>query len=127
MFEHLAQQPGHNANMLFADYATAGIGFATGNHGVIGTQHFGIAPNGGTDTGVVLLRRDGCPGARPQRARPWRRSQGASACARPTPEQERKRAKRKLRKAKRALAEARRPRSQCHLTTYAGSSLSPPG
>ena len=121
--------PGHNANMLFADYATAGVGLATGDHGVTGTQHFGTAPNGGTETGVGLQRLGGCPGAQA----PSERGRSKLAKARKRlrqadPGAERRRAKRKLRRVKRALAEARATEEdQCHPTSFAGSSLSPPG
>jgi uncharacterized protein YkwD len=113
LFEHWRSGLG-NSNMLFFDYDTVGIGFFRGSHGLVGTQHFGVEPNGATETAVSLLRRDGCPAAEKALRRAERKLDRADS------RQERKRAKRKLRKAKRAL------RVQCHPGSYEGSSLSAP-
>ena len=127
MFELWRNSPGHNSNMLFFDYATAGVGFVTGNHGVIGTQQFGTSPHTGTDTAVGLLRRSTCPaasaavaGAETSVERAKRKVKEADT------RRERRRARRRLGKARRELAAAEAAeRAQCEVTSYAGSSLSP--
>lgn len=129
MFELWRSNPGQNANMFFADYVTAGVGFVTGTHGVIGTQQFGTADNGATDTAVSLLRRDGCPAAQAKVASAEAKVAKAKRKKRQADTRdERRRAKRKLRRAKTALGQAQAgERAQCQLTTYAGSFLGPAG
>jgi uncharacterized protein YkwD len=128
MFELWHNSPGHNSNMLFDDYDTAGIGFVTGSHGVVGTQMFGTEPNGATDTAVELLRKTGCSAAEKDVAAGTTRVKKAKRKLRKADSrQQRKRAKRKLKRAKAELAAAQAAeQTQCHPTTYAGSSLSPP-
>ena len=128
MFELWHNSPGHNSNMLFTDYATAGVGFATGNHGVVGTQHFGTAANGATDTAVDLLRKDGCPAAEAA----VKTDQAAVAKAkrkldRAKDRKQKRKWRKRLRRARAQLAGDRAAETaQCHLTSYEGSSLSPP-
>jgi uncharacterized protein YkwD len=128
MFELWHNSPGHNTNMLYPGYVTAGVGFVTGSHGVVGTQMFGVTDNGATDTAVDLLRKSGCPAAEADVAADEARAKRAKRKLRKADTRaEKRKAKRKLKRAKAALAGAKADeRAQCHPTTYAGSSLSPP-
>ena len=129
LFELWHNSPGHNSNMLFNDYHTAGVGFVTGKHGVVGTQQFGTSPGIGTDTAVGLLRKSGCPGAEAAVASGKRAvARAKKKVKRADTNSERQRAKRKLKKAKRRLTAAEGDvRAQCVVASFAGSSLSPPG
>ncbi len=128
VFELWHNSPGHNTNMLYDDYATAGIGIVTGRHGVVGTQHFGTAPNGGTDTAVSLLRRDACPAAEAAV------TAGEAAVANAERKLKGAKNRKQKRKWRKRLKEARADlaadqavqAAQCHVATYVGSSLSPP-
>lgn len=126
MFELWHNSPGHNANMLASDYVTAGMGLVVGGHGVVGTQMFGVTENGGTDTAVNLLVRDGCAAAEQaldaaQGALTSARNAQASAqrdfararrkVKRARSRAERKRAERALARARRALAVAEKKSS----------------
>ena len=128
MFELWHNSSGHNANMLGDSYVTAGIGFVTGSHGVVGTQMFGTRSNGATDTAVDLLRKDGCPAAQAAVAA----DEAAVAKAkRKLVHAENRAQKRKWRKRlKQARSDLAADQAveapQCHPTSYAGSSLTPP-
>ena len=128
VFELWHNSPGHNTNMLYYDYATAGIGIVTGRHGVVGTQHFGTAPNGGTDTAVDLLRKDGCPAAQAAVtadeaaiAKAERKLKGAK-----NRKQKRKWRKRLKEARAKLAADGVTQTAQCHPASYAGSALSSP-
>jgi uncharacterized protein YkwD len=128
VFELWHGSPGHDANMLYEHYETAGMGIVTGAHGVTGTQMFGTQSNGATDSAVDLLRKDGCPAAQSEVtadqaavAKAERRVKHAK-----DRKQERK-WRNRLEKARAELAADQAVETaQCHLTSYEGSALSPP-
>ena len=129
IIEIFKASPAHNANMLDPTaaggggrivYATAGMGFAVGaNFGVTATQVFGVTANGAADTAADLLTSPACDAARaaidPAEkavAKAKRKLKNADTS------DERKRAKKKLRKAKKALADVGAEEAELCALTY---------
>ena len=118
MFRSWRKSPGHNANLLHPDWVTAGMGYAVGTpppiespNGATGTQLFGTADTGASDTAVDLLEVEGCeePNAKVERLerrverlkRKLRRAAAKDQAAK------KRKTKRRLRKARSELREAR--------------------
>lgn len=128
MFDAWRDSPGHNANMLDPEWVNAGMGFATGTppphpgtEGATGTQAFGTAETGATDTASdLLVTRQACTRARARRKATAQRVRKARRRVRQAESAKQKqRAKRHLRRNIRRLRSARaRARSACAPTRF---------
>lgn len=118
MFQGWRESPGHNANLLHPDWVTAGMGFAVGTppplespNGATGTQLFGTADTGASDTAVDLLEGEGCEQSNAKVERLERRvarlKRKVNRAAAKGKGAKKRKAKRRLRKVRSKLRDAR--------------------